>query len=465
MAGPRPSLWLLALIAGLMGCTTMSDDATGQTAVLRFDPSVTHQTIEGWGATLPTIGIPFEEWIEQPTLERYDELPVTDPLPEPVRLGIIDAAVSDLGLNRFRLEIGPQVEVQNDNDDPQCINWAAFRFRWQDMWVEKWVLPLKERIERRGESLVLYISYDLRSSLTPEWLLQPDEYAEMAVATLTHLKRQYALEPDYWSVLNEPGNHRPGDPELVARLIAATGERIQEAGFRTRVSGPEIVTPGQITAYMEACRDTPGALARLGQLTYHLYWDPENISNRHEIRDWARKLGVTSAQTEWMEGDALGAAQAIHLDLTEADASAWEQYSLCFTENPYNIGGAGDYFVIEPDYSSFRMNGNAWYLRQYMKYIRPGAVRVEVTSSAASVKPVGFLSATGEAVLVAINAGSEPQEVEIEGLPQGEYAVVVTTPEDRGTALADVSVGERRQLRYELPASAVITFAQAGGAK
>lgn len=302
------------------------------------DTDATHQTIEGWGATLPQVA--FDDWLSDPTPQNYDRLDPRDIVSDSLREELLDAAVYDLGLNRFRIEVGPQVEMENDDNDPHTIRWDAFRLKWQDAQVSRWVLPIKARLERRGDPLVLYVSYDLGSDLTPAWLLQPDEYAEFAVATLTHLQQTHALEPNYWSVLNEPGNQRPGDPALVAELIAATGSRIRDAGFRTLMSGPEVVTPGQIPAYMQALSRTPDAFSQLGQLTYHLYWDPLNTEQRHEIRDWGRRLSVTTAQTEWLEGRGMEVARALYLDLTEADASVWEQYGLAWTRNPYNEGGA-----------------------------------------------------------------------------------------------------------------------------
>ena len=421
-----------------------------------MDTTTTYQTIEGWGAALPNVT--FEAWIKDPTPENYDQLNVRDLIPDALREEVLAAAVFDLGLNRFRLEVGPQVLMQNDNDDPNTINWDAFRFKWQDYHVTKWVLPLQALLARRGDPLVLYISYDLRSSLTPAWLLEPDEYAELAVATLTHLKQAYNLEPDYWSVLNEPGNGRPGTPELVAELIARTGTRIKDAGFRTRMSGPEVVTPGQITAYMQALSATPGALSQLGQLTYHLYWDPMNIEQRNEIRDWGRKLGVTTAQTEWLEGQGLEVVKALYLDLTEADASVWEQFGIYWTKNPYNAGGGGDYFLVEPDFSGFSMNLNAWYLRQYMNYIRPGAVRVEVASSDAAMMPVAFLASQGKVTVVVINSKETMQDIHIQGLSAGTYGVVFTAPGQMGVDLPSVTVEESTPLVFQMPAEATATF-------
>jgi glucosylceramidase len=280
----------------------------------------------------------------------------------------------------------------------------------------------------------------------------------MAVATLTHLKKQYDLEPDYWSVLNEPGNHRPGDPELVAKLISMAGAMIKENGFSTRMSGPEVVTPQQITPYMKAINETPGAIAQMGQLTYHLYWDPKNIGHRNEIRDWAKRLGITTAQTEWLEGKGLNVAETLYLDLTEANASAWEQYGLCFTANSYNSSGGGDYFVIYDNYSGYYMNKNGWYLRQFMKYIRPGDVRIDISSPHSAIKPIAFLKPDGRQTIVVINSASSVEQIRIDNLATGSYEISVTDEQRRGETLANQFVGSGEFLSFFLPPRAVVTF-------
>ena len=204
--------------------------------------------------------------------------------------------------------------------------------------------------------------------------------------------------------------------------------------------------------------DTPGALSHVGQLTYHLYWDPMNIEQRNEIRDWGRKLGVTTAQTEWLEGQGLEAVKALHLDQTEADASVWEQFGIYWTRNPWNAGGGGDYFLIEPDFSGFSMNLNAWYLRQYMNYIRPGAVRVEVASSDAAMMPVAFVTTQGKVTVVVINSMETTQDIQIQGLSAGDYGIVFTAPEHMGVELPSVAVEEGGRLVFQMPAEATATF-------
>jgi hypothetical protein len=266
-----------------------------------FDPTTTFQTWEGWSCLPNPAGYEraFVAWLRDPTPETYDRVGMSRDLPAALISRMHDALVHEIGITRMRIEVGPQVEMVNDNADPRVTDATAFRFLWQDDQIERHVLPMKERIEARGERMTLYVSYDLRSKLTPAFLLEPEEYAEMAVAFLAHAKERYRIEPDYWSVINEPGNDRPGDPALCAELTAAAGRRIAAAGFRTRMSGPECVTVAQAERYMRGMEAVPGALGRFSQITYHLYHGgAEDVGARNGVRDWALRLGVTAAQTE-----------------------------------------------------------------------------------------------------------------------------------------------------------------------
>jgi len=268
--------------------------------------------------------------------------------------------------------------------------------------------------------------------------------AEMAFATLKHLTETFDLAVDYWSVLNEPGNgSRPGNPKLCAELTAATGKRIAAEGFRAKMSGPECVTPRQVDAYMKAMAATPGALDHFAQITYHLYWDPMTVTHRRTIRDWARKLKVTAAQTEWMEQKDLNVCEHIFLCLTEADAVAWERYA-------WDV-------ATDVRRQTFRRKSTAWYVRQYSRYIRPGAIRVKMLSPTGRVKPVAFLSLRKKPVIVLLNTDARPWAVTLTHLPPGRY-------EHHGVGggrigkVRTARVGERGELKLDLPAKSVRTI-------
>jgi len=448
-----------ALAIGLLCAAAHGGDAV----LLHLDTKTTYQTFEGWGSVPNPVGFerPFVAWLRSPSPETYDRVGVSRELPSKLIARMHDALVNEIGITRMRIEVGPQVEQRNDNEDPFQTDAKAYRFAWQDDQMERHVLPLKERIEARGEKMTLYVSYDLRSKLTPAFLLEPEEYAEMAVAFLAHVKERYGIEPDYWSVLNEPGNDRPGDPKLCALLTAATGKRIADAGFRTRMSGPECVTVAQAARYMEAMAATPGALDRFSQITYHLYHGgAEDVKARNAVREWARKLKVTAAQTEWMEGSDLDVARHIHLCLTEADAVAWERF------------GADGFFAmryqewLDPasDGKEPALNSTAWHIRQFSRFIRPGAVRVALTGGTDSVKAVAFLT-KGAPVVVLLNTSDAAQAVVLDGMKEGAYGGSLTSAPQRafGRSLPRMTVNKDGRLAIDLLPRSVTTLASADG--
>lgn len=432
---------------------------------MTIEPNDRYQTIEGWGATLSSHGIPFVEWSEQPTADHYDRLPITRPVPDDLRKRIIKEAVTELGLNRFRLEIGPQIEFHNDNTDPYVTDASAYRFAWQDAIATRWLVPLKQLIEQRGDNLVLYLNYDLSRAakwgdrLTPKWLLEPAEYAEMALATLAHLKHTHGFDVDYWSVMNEPGHGgRPGNPYLLARILKETSQRFRDAGYRTRLCGPEVHDMREVTRYLEALRRTPGAIDHLTQITFHLYGNQNNVAHRKVIRHWANILDVSVAQTEWLAGVGLQVAEVLYLDLTVTGVCSWEQFGLAWTSNAYSLKGGGDYFLLDPDYGDFHMNKNAWYLRQYMNYIRPGAVRIGARSDTPAVKPVAFITPSDNHVAVVINANPAPTKVEVEGLRPGTYSVSSTSEHRRGVQHSPLTINATVSTPVWLPGHSVLTI-------
>jgi Glycosyl hydrolase family 30 beta sandwich domain len=433
----------------------------GDTVAFRLDAKTTFQTFEGWSCVPNPAGYEraFVAWLRDPRPETYDRVPMRRDLPSKLIARMHDALVDELGITRVRIEVGPQVEQVNDNADPRVTDAARYRFAWQDDQIERHVLPMRKRIEARGERMTIYVSYDLRSKLTGAFLLEPEEYAEMAVAFLAHAKERHGIEPDYWSVLNEPGNDRPGDPRLCAELTAATGRRIAEAGFRTRMSGPECVTVAQADRYMKGMEGVPGALDRFAQITYHLYHGgAEDVAARNAVRDWARRLKITAAQTEWMEAKDLDVARHIHLCLTEADAVAWDRFGAdLFFALPYRelTDRASD--GKEPQLSS-----TAWHIRQFSRFIRPGAVRVALAGGSESVKGVAFL-AKGLPVVVLLNTSGETHAAELDGLKQGRYGRCFTSASQGayGKEMPDVAVPESGKVLIELPPRSVSTLAAA----
>ena len=167
---------------------------------------------------------------------------------------------------------------------------------------------------------------------------------------------------------------------------------------------------------------------------------------------------MSSAQTEWFEGKWLEAAEVLHLDLTEADASVWEQYSLCSLSSNWNAEGGGEYFIVDPDYSGFRWNGNTFWLRQFMKYIRPGAVRVRTSTTDDAVKACAFMDSRGLMVVVVINPGAG-RKLKILDVRPGTYGISLYAAD--GLRKSDARTVEKSGgLACDMPARSIVTFFQ-----
>jgi hypothetical protein len=95
-------------------------------------------------------------------------------------------------------------------------------------------------------------------------------------------------------------------------------------------------------------------------------------------------------------------------------------------------------------------------LRQYFKFVRRGAVRIEASSSDGDFDPLGFINANGKYVVVvkASNGGS----FSIGGLPAGAYGIKYTTSSDYDVGLSDAVINSGQNLTANIPDGGVITI-------
>jgi hypothetical protein len=111
---------------------------------------------------------------------------------------------------------------------------------------------------------------------------------------------------------------------------------------------------------------------------------------------------------------------------------------------------------VTPSTGAITLEPSAWYLRQYMKYIRRGAVRVAATSSSGIIKPVAFQRPDGKFVLVANTTAAVT--LDVGGLPAGDYQVSFSTATQPGAMGAVQTILAGQTLTTTIPASGVITI-------
>ncbi|MEO8198942.1 MAG: hypothetical protein ABI679_00340 [Gemmatimonadota bacterium] len=418
-----------------------SEDAT-----IRVDVAVSYQTISGWEAS--------ESFAWRSPKAAMDSL--------------MSVTVNDLSINRLRLSFpGNMVESRdtvtmpnelregtNDNADPHVLNPAGFRWELEDYLVETFVLPMKRRVEARGEPFILTATYV--GSRTTSQYQQKDsaEYNEFMLAVLDHLKTKYGIVPDIWEIRLEPDHGRNQmTPRQQGILLAGAGAAVRAAGYdKLTFSVPSTAVPHRTVQYLQGILSSPGTAEYIGEIGFHQYSAPSS-EMLTGIRDAAMKLGVPTGMMEYNKGT----ERELYQDLTPANVSVWSRFSLAG-----NVGGpdvGGQYFYVDVPDSSFRYRPSTWPLRQYFKYVRPGYVRVAAKADDDRVQPTAFRRPDGGVIVVANLADSATTRVR--GLPAGRYLVTWASTAGRGDPGPPVTVGRGGILTMSIPRAATVTVSPA----
>jgi hypothetical protein len=351
---------------------------------------------------------------------------------------LMNLAANDLGINRMRLEIrsGAENSVDyyaqyragtitrevyrptwfswvNDNSDPNVINPAGFQFTLLDESIDTVVLPMRQRLAARGESLYLNLNYvSFRNSTAQQ---DPAEYAELILATFQHMQSKYGFVPNAVEVILEPDNNTIwsgwSNSTAIGQAIAVTGARLAAAGFRPDFIAPSVMNMANAVPFLNQIVAVPGALQYLKEVSYHRYTGVSD-ANLVAIRDRANQYGLRTSMLEHIGSG----VEDLYKDLTLANVSAWQQYTLAF---PTSDDGAQYYYIYN---NTPIMGSRTPGLRQYFKYVRNGAYRVGASSTDSTLRPVAFTNPNGKAVVV-IHV-DQAKTISLGGLPSGSYEAV-----------------------------------------
>ncbi len=102
-----------------------------------------------------------------------------------------------------------------------------------------------------------------------------------------------------------------------------------------------------------------------------------------------------------------------------------------------------------------RITDRARYLRQYFRYVRPGAVRVAATTADGAFDPVAFINDDGKYVVVV--KASHGGTVSVRGIPGGRYGVSWATAAGADST-DDVQISSGGTLDAAIPAAGALTI-------
>jgi O-glycosyl hydrolase len=412
-----------------------------------LDPSTKMQTIIGWEATAQT----GQDDVPRASYDAYiDEL--------------MDAAVNDLGLTRLRVELrsgaestagGGTYPIVNDNADPNVIDPKGFDFSVLDKQIDLIVLPMKKRVEQNGEKFFFnlnYVSFLDKPTVTPSLHAeQPEEYAEFVFATYKHVKDKYGIDIDAWEPILEPDNVQAWTAQRLGAAIAAAATRLKKEGFTPHFIAPSCTDMGHAITYYDTMIQVPGVLPYLLELSYHRYGGVSD-QNLMAIQMRSQRDKIGSSMLEHIGSDYTD----LHKDLALAWNTSWQQFTLAF---PAKMDGGGTYFsVVNPTsaHPQIQILSRTKLLRQYFKFVRPGAVRMGAMSSVPKFEPLAFTNTSGKVVVVV--KSNAAGGFSIAGLPDGKYGIKYTTQTEYDIDAPDAYAYGGQLLVARIPEAGVITI-------
>lgn len=426
-----------------------------QAVTISLDSGTQYQTINGWEAVAQA------GQLECQGFSKYKN-------------EVYDRAVNELGINRLRLEIKSGTEnpvdyfsqymngqidrsewkthwhdAVNDNGNPNAIDPNGFQFSWLDHTIDTVVLPVKQRVEARGENL--YINLEVLAPDSPLLSDNPDEYAEFVLATFQHIDSKYGWVPDSVEIVNEPKYDKGWSPAKIGNNLVAVGDRLANNGYTPDFAAPSTVQVGEAINWFDDIIQMPGTSQYLSELAFHRYGGATQ-TNLGEIGDRTVQYGIRSAQLEKFDGG--GTHEALYEDLTLARVSAWQQFTLAFCVDD---NGAQYYWVNTDDPSNpvVHLGSRSKFLRQYFFFVRRGAVRIGASSSNGSFEPVGFINSNG--TYVTVIKASQGGSFNVQGLPAGTYGINYTTDSAFDVDNPDVTINAGETVNTSIPAAGVLT--------
>jgi hypothetical protein len=269
------------------------------------------------------------------------------------------------------------------------------------------------------------------------------------LATFLHLRDKYNLIPDAFEILLEPDNVPHWNGETVGRGLVAAVNRLHDNNFHPQVIAPSCASMGNAIAYFDQMIQVPGVLDLLEVFSYHRYG--HSLPELRQIASRAAQRGLETAMLEWWFGNAT--YEVLYEDLTIGRNSAWQGHVL---NSLFEID-ASDTTNIKAPYKR-----ETKYNRQYYKFIRRGAVRIEAASNNENFASVAFINTDGRYVVVVKAAAGG--SIAIQGLPVGVYGIKYTTglpsadPIAYDVDLPDASIGFGESLATSIPAAGLITI-------
>lgn len=435
---------------------------------ITIDSTITYQTIDGWEA----VSNPLEaETVREALLPHIDSL--------------LNLAINDVGLTRLRYSLKSGIEDSvdyftqlvnneitydeykltryskiNDNSNPFDINLSGFQYSGFQDNLDNLIIPFKNKVEANGEDFYFNLCFvDFLDQSAFNHTSDPQEYAEFMMSAWLFMDSVYNFTPDGLEVILEPDNSALWNKTHIPPSIVAVGDRLSSLGYDPEIIAPSLKSLLGIPIYINEIANNTTAMNYLDVISFHRYGGNTDTLAQQEIVNLANQYGK---KTSMLEYDKNGDVNELHYDLKYNNITAWTKYALMYKSNEKFAYVYVD--ATDPSNPVYDVCDQTKYLRQYFKFIRPGAVRIEASSSNAEINPVAFVNNWGNQVVV-IKA-EQGDSVRIHGLPPDEYGIKYTlgnydwggvAPNNYDVNIQNQTISHNEVLAFNMPDKGVAT--------
>ena len=400
--------------------------------VFQIDPAKTHQSIVGFGASIMEAGM-----ICINSLPTQQQEQVLQSIFDPARGAGFSAMKTTIACTDF-MSAGPWYTYNDTPGDVAMKNFSIER----DLKPDGSATFIKRA--RKHGSFVLQAPMDY----PPDWMLtqvqdrrnqdvQEKCFDALALYYLRYLQeyQKAGIFIDYLCLFNEPGIYTKIPYTKIRDLIKNhVGPLLAREGIKTKIMLSEAESRERAARNYPVVLDDPEARKYVGAMPYHGYdfGNFDKIATLHErypdLPLWmtevcyAYQAGTPKTMTlprpDFEDGDFWG--NQIFSDL-EAGAAAWIYWNMILDEQggPWAVSpvhGNPEDNIQHPLVIINRKNheviytGAFYYLAHFAKFVRPGAVRVEVKGTTRTpVRCVAFQTADGQVIAQLMN--SQDKEV------------------------------------------------------
>jgi glucuronoarabinoxylan endo-1,4-beta-xylanase len=225
----------------------------------------------------------------------------------------------------------------------------------------------------------------------------------------------YAVSPGNEVQFSQTFESCVWDGEDFAAIVVMLRQMLDAEGYgHVKIFGPETMTShlyeGGTGSYVKAVRSDPNALAALDVFATHGYEDgvkPEMSANSSRrfwelIEDTGKPFWITEGGTgdhDWPVPIQKGIGNALHNALVAGNCSAFVPWQI--TESNKSIHA----LMVMSEYTP-----KTYTAMHYMKFIRPGARRIDAEPGFATVEVGAFLhEKTGDLTIIALNSTDQDQ--------------------------------------------------------